>query len=230
MVKLLVNNVNMNVKNLDGLTAMDIFHLQGPLQNTDIGKILHKAKAKKASDLTSNMTLGGYFSKELLSTYQAGLSPPGGYWQDDYIPPPANNGTTTTNNSTTSLGQGQRAHRAGQMIMTPSDLFYFLIINGLAFHLSVWMILVITLGLPYSKLLSTSTFFLLLAYYASVVATFPTLGSVRFTDGRLLYITLTYISTLAVYYIPLRAFSQHRKLKRRVDTMRGSSLLVTPEN
>ncbi|KAL4346863.1 hypothetical protein GQ457_17G020510 [Hibiscus cannabinus] len=262
MVKLLIKNVKVNVKNFNDLTAMDIFHLQGSLQNTEIGTILHKAKAKKASDLTSNMTLGDYFSKELslidkrdkyfgnssqknsndvrtvilvvailiaTASYQAGLSPPGGYWQDDYIPPSANNGTDNTNSSS-SLGQGQRAHRAGQMIMSPSDLFYFLIVNGLAFHLSVWTILIITIGLPFSGILSTSTSLLLFAYYASVVATFPTQGSESLNDGRILYIILTYISTLAVYLIPLRAFSEHQKLKRRVDTMRGSIVFATPEN
>ncbi|KAK8598983.1 hypothetical protein V6N13_076925 [Hibiscus sabdariffa] len=262
MVKLLVKNVNVNVKNFNDLTAMDIFHLQGSLHNTEIGKILNKAKAKKASDLTSNMTLGDYFSKELslvdkrdkyfgnntqknsndirtvilvvailiaTATYQAGLSPPGGYWQDDYIPPSANNGTNNAN-STTSLGQGQRAHRAGEMIMSPSNLFYFLTLNGLAFYLSVWTILVIIIGLPFSRPLYASTSLLLYAYYVSMEATFPTLGTVSLTVGRYLYVGLTLTSTLAAYLIPRIAFSQHQKLQRRVDTMRGSSVLVCPEN
>lgn len=61
VVKLLIKNV----KNFNGLTAMDIFHLQGTLQNIEIGKILRRAKAKKASDLPSNVTLGDYLSREL---------------------------------------------------------------------------------------------------------------------------------------------------------------------
>ncbi|XP_039046843.1 ankyrin repeat-containing protein BDA1-like [Hibiscus syriacus] len=261
MVKLLVKNVNVNVKNIDGLTAMDIFHLQGSLQNPEIGKILHKAKAKKASDLTSNMTLGDYFSKELTlidkrdkyfgiitgnkhndirsvplvvavliatASYQAGLSPPSGYWQDDYIPP-ANNATNNTN-STTGLGQGQRAHRAGEMIMSPSNLFYFFTLNSLAFHLSVWTILVIIIGLPFSGALYTSTSLLLYAYYASMQATIPTQGSVGLTVGRALYISVTVISTVAAYLTPSVAFSKHQKLQRRVDAMRGSRVVASPEN
>ncbi|KAE8661850.1 Ankyrin repeat family protein [Hibiscus syriacus] len=253
--------VNVNVNNFNGLTAMDVFHLQGSLQNPEIGKILHKAKAKKASDLTSNMTLGDYFSKELTlidkrdkyfgiitgnkhndirsvplvvavliatASYQAGLSPPSGYWQDDYIPP-ANNATNNTN-STTGLGQGQRAHRAGEMIMSPSNLFYFFTLNSLAFHLSVWTILVIIIGLPFSGALYTSTSLLLYAYYASMQATIPTQGSVGLTVGRALYISVTVISTVAAYLTPSVAFSKHQKLQRRVDAMRGSRVVASPEN
>ncbi|MBA0718599.1 hypothetical protein Golax_006339 [Gossypium laxum] len=241
--------------------AMDIFHLQGSLQNTEIGKILHKAKAKKASDLTSNMTLGDYLSKELTlidkrdkyfginiqnnpndirtvilvvailiatATFQAGLSPPAGYWQDDYKPP-ANNGTTN-NTHNSSLGDGQRQRRAGQMIMSPADLFYFLAVNGSAFYLSVWTILVIIIGLPFSRAVYTSTWLLLQAYYSSMTATFPTEGSVALTVGRFLFITFTVISTSVAYIIPWRAFCNHQKLKRRVDTMRGSRVLTRPEN
>lgn len=261
VVKLLVKNASVNVKNFNDLTAMDIFHLQGSLQNTEIGKILHKAKAKKASDLTSNMTLGDYLSKELTlidkrdkyfginiqnnpndirtvilvvailiatATYQAGLSPPGGFWQDDYKPP-ANNGTTN-NTHDSSLGDGQRQRRAGQMMMSPGDLFYFLAVNGSAFYLSVWTILVIIIGLPFSRAVYTSTCLLLYAYCSSKTGTFPTQGSVALTVGKALYITFTVISTGAAYIIPWTAFCKHQKLKRQVDTMRGSRVLPLPEN
>ncbi|KAK8598981.1 hypothetical protein V6N13_076923 [Hibiscus sabdariffa] len=201
MVKLLVKNVNVNVKNLNGLTAMDIFHLQGSLQNTEIGTIA-------------------------TTTYEAGLSPPGGYWQDDYKPPAANNDTIT------SLGQEQeqRPHRAGQMIMSPTNLFYFLTFNGLAFYLSVWTILVTIIGLTFSGAVYTSTSLLLYAYYASMVATFPTQGSEGLIAARALYIALTLASTLAAYLIPWMTFPKHRNLKRRVDTMRGSKVLASSEN
>ncbi|XWS49170.1 hypothetical protein CRYUN_Cryun13aG0140800 [Craigia yunnanensis] len=63
VVKLLIKNVNVNVKNFNSFTAMDIFHLQGTMQNLEIGKILRRDKAKKASDLPSNVTLGDYFSR-----------------------------------------------------------------------------------------------------------------------------------------------------------------------
>ncbi|PPD75239.1 hypothetical protein GOBAR_DD27833 [Gossypium barbadense] len=68
------------------------------------------------------------------------------------------------------------------------------------------------------------------AYYSSMTATFPTQGSVALTVGRFLYITFTVISAGVAYMIPRRAFCNHQKLKRRVDTMRGSSVLTRPEN
>ncbi|EOY24187.1 Ankyrin repeat family protein, putative [Theobroma cacao] len=242
VVKLLIKNV----KNFNGLTAMDIFHLQGTLQNIEIGKILRRAKAKKASDLPSNVTLGDYLSRELTliekrdkyfginsqkspsdvrsvvlvvailiatATYQAGLSPPGGYRQDDYNPS-ANNGS---NNSNTSLGQGQRQHRAGQIIMGPRNLFYFFTLNSCAFYFCVWTILVVIIGLPYSITLSTSTSLLLCAYYSALDSTFPTQqSSTAFIVARALYVSLIYISAALVYSIPLAAYRKYEKLKRRV--------------
>ncbi|WRX18327.1 hypothetical protein QQP08_010814 [Theobroma cacao] len=65
VVKLLIKNDSVNVKNFNGLTAMDIFHLQGTMQNVEIGTILRRSKAKQASDLPSNVTLGDYLSREL---------------------------------------------------------------------------------------------------------------------------------------------------------------------
>ncbi|XVF10922.1 hypothetical protein REPUB_Repub07fG0225200 [Reevesia pubescens] len=42
VVKLLIKNVNLNVKNINGLTPMDIFHLQGTMQNIEIGTVTYE--------------------------------------------------------------------------------------------------------------------------------------------------------------------------------------------
>ncbi|OMP07598.1 hypothetical protein COLO4_07197 [Corchorus olitorius] len=69
------------------------------------------------------------------ATYQSGISPPGGYWQDDYNPP-ANN-----------TNKGQKPHEAGTMIMSPSRIYFFFTLNSIAFYASVSTILIIIMGL-----------------------------------------------------------------------------------
>ncbi|XVF51857.1 hypothetical protein PTKIN_Ptkin04bG0217600 [Pterospermum kingtungense] len=261
VLKLLIKKVNVNVKNLNGLTAMDILDLQGTMQNIEIGKILRRGKAKNASELPSTVTLGDYFSRKLsliekrdkyfginsqkdpsdlrgvvivvailiaTATYQAGLTPPGGYWQDDYNPPPANN---STNNTDTGYGQEKKPHKAGQIIMGPQYLFYFFTLNICAFYLSVWTILVIIIDLPYSPILCTCINFLLLSYSSSLDSTFPwQRSSTTLTVVvRALYISLTYLSAIVAYSIPWGVFSKHQKLKRRVDTIRGNKVVAYAE-
>ncbi|KAE8683966.1 2-dehydro-3-deoxyphosphoheptonate aldolase/ 3-deoxy-d-arabino-heptulosonate 7-phosphate synthetase [Hibiscus syriacus] len=170
-VKTLIKNANVNVKNLDD-------HLRELTLIDKRDKYFGFNTQNKHNDIRTVVLVVAILIAT--ASYQAGLSPPVGYWQDDYKAQ-ANNGSN--NGNSTSLEQGQRAHRAGQMMMNPSDLVSFFILNGLAFYLSVWTILVIIIGLPLSGALYTSTSLLLYGYYASMEATFPTEGSVGLTVG-----------------------------------------------
>ncbi|KAL5750815.1 hypothetical protein ACOSP7_025418 [Xanthoceras sorbifolium] len=243
VMKSLIKYVNVNAENMRGLTAMDVFRLQGYSLNREVGKILRRAKAKRASKLAgSTVTLAHYFSRDLslierrdkylgifgqsqnqslgdvrsvvlvvailiaTATYQAGLSPPGGYWQDNSDPP---------SNNTTSSG----VHQAGQMIMGPSFLLYFFSLNTTAFYASIGIILILMTGLPYSKILYVSISFLLYAYYASVTSTFPSQGNM-YRWPNLVFTVLTYVFAVIVHLIPSVSSSRHEKLKRRVDNLK----------
>ncbi|KAK3189305.1 hypothetical protein Dsin_028866 [Dipteronia sinensis] len=238
IVKLLIGTVNVNAKNLNGLTAMDMFNLMGDSRDNKVGKILHRAKAKPSSKVAYPTSLAQFFFRDLTliekrdkyfgvsgqnqkksadyirnivlvvavliatATYQAGLSPPGGYWQDDHFnvqPSMIINDTTTSD-----VNQWQQEpHRARQMIMTPKFLFYFFTLNSLAFFASVWMILVLIPGLPHTKILSISTSFLLYAYYASIASTLPEHYSPVSTVLGALFMFLTPICIVMVFLSPL---------------------------
>ncbi|KAH7571131.1 hypothetical protein ACOSP7_019771 [Xanthoceras sorbifolium] len=251
VMKLLMGTVNVNAKNFSGQTAMDIFHLQGDSQDSKVGKILHRVKAKKSSQLSgSSTTLAGYFIRDLTliekrdkyfgiigqnqeksmdgirnivlvvavliatATYQAGLSPPGGYWQDDFNP-------QANNSATASVGpRHQVPHRAGQMIMGPFNLFNFFTLNSAAFYASVWTILILITGLPYAAILSTSTCFLLCAYFASLSATFPSQDNPAYKIVRTIYMNFTYVFLSIVYIIPVVSSNRLEILKRRVDNLK----------
>nr|VDD39804.1 unnamed protein product [Brassica oleracea] len=165
VMKLLRNTVNVKAKNLDGKTAMDILE-------TDKSPIFPKAttlfrSAKERLLFGPSMSLAGYLSREpstiegknkllglnnlsktkhgsrestdfrnailvvavliVTATYQAGLSPPGGYWEDD------------------SPNDG---HTAGQMTMSFNLALFFYILNGVAFFSSLYVIMVLIIGLP----------------------------------------------------------------------------------
>ncbi|KAK0575166.1 hypothetical protein LWI29_034885 [Acer saccharum] len=255
VVKLLIGAVNVNAKNFNGLTAMDMFNLMGDSRDNNVGKILHRAKAKPSSQVSASPTsLAQFFFRDLTliekrdkyfgvsgrnqkksaddirnivlvvavliatATYQAGLSPPGGYWQDDFNVQPSMiiNDTTTSN-----VNQWQQEpHRAGQMIMTPRFIFYFFTLNSLAFFASVWMILVLIAGLPYTKILSISTSFLLYAYYASIAFTLPEHYSLVSRVLSVLFMYLTPICIVMVFLSPLVSSSRLEVLKHRVDNLK----------
>ena len=191
VMKLLRNTVNVKAKNLDGKTAMDILE-------TDKSPIFPKAtrllrRTKERLLFGPSMSLAGYLSREpstiegknkllglnnlsktkhgsrestdfrnailvvavliVTATYQAGLSPPGGYWEDD------------------SPNDG---HTAGQMTMSFNLALFFYIFNGFAFFSSLYVIIILIIGLPMWMVLYSSIAALGMANYASFSNTFPT--------------------------------------------------------
>ncbi|KAJ0104628.1 hypothetical protein Patl1_19406 [Pistacia atlantica] len=133
------------------------------------------------------------------ATYQAALSPPGGYWQDDSHGqcghPPANN--TVISNTTTTNNIDQ--HCAGQMILgSPFHAFFFLF-NSVAFSISVCNIIILISGLPFSRSIALSTTLIVFAYLSAMLATSPPDGYVEW----IFFTCLMLASTLVAYSIPL---------------------------
>ncbi|KAG2263924.1 hypothetical protein Bca52824_071003 [Brassica carinata] len=234
VMKLLLNTVNVKAKNLDGKTAMDIVE-------TDKSPIFPKAtrllrSAKERLLFGPSMTLAGYLSREpstiegknkllglnnlsktkqgsrestdfrnailvvavliVTATYQAGLSPPGGYWEDD------------------SPNDG---HTAGQMTMSFNLALFFYILNGVAFFSSLYVIMVLIIGLPMWMVLYGSTAALGMANYASYRYTFPHLdgsfGNIALALVWFAYPVIT--GTLLLRYF--MAFISNKRRRQGVD-------------
>ncbi|XP_044476964.1 ankyrin repeat-containing protein BDA1-like isoform X2 [Mangifera indica] len=86
------------------------------------------------------------------ATYQAPLSPPGGFWQDDGNPQPTANNATISNISTTTTVSSTKPseHLAGEMIMESSAQLILLTANSFAFFTSMCLIHTLLAGLPFS--------------------------------------------------------------------------------
>ncbi|KAI4338438.1 hypothetical protein MLD38_023498 [Melastoma candidum] len=244
VVKLLIKQVNVNSRNFDSHTPLDMYYLDNQhSQNKQIEKLLCSAGGKTSSNIpksSSSMTLSRYLSRNLsfierrdkylgirtnyswgselrneilvvailtaTATYQASLSPPGGYWQDNYDPP---------TNST--QGRYLKPHRAGEMVMEGPNLFYFLSFNTVAFFTSICTILILIVGLPCARMLMVSVCFLLMTYYASLRNNFPSEAYklAGFSLGLAMY-----VMALLVFMFPVVAFKRHEWLKDHIDSPR----------
>ncbi|XP_044477588.1 ankyrin repeat-containing protein BDA1-like [Mangifera indica] len=141
------------------------------------------------------------------ATYQAALSPPGGYWQDDgNLQPAANN--TGISNSTCSQEHSEQ-HAAGEMILGSQEQLLFFTFNSLAFFTSVCFISTLVTGLPFYRIIITMTSWMVFSYYFSIRETF------NHTEcGFLGYLFIFFLpaSFLAINYIPFFLDHQHSKL------------------
>lgn len=235
-MKLLRGIVKVKAKNLDGKTAMDILqNHQSPLF-PKTSKLLRKVKEKLLYG--STMTLAGYLSKKpsfiekqntllglsnlsktetkqtsdfrnailvvavliVTATYQAGLSPPGGFWQDDSPNPGDDN-----------------SHIAGQMTLSFYNALVFYILNGIAFFSSLYVIIILIVGLPMWTVLYGSTAALGIANFASFSNIFPNPDS---SAGYIILFLFVFAYPVLTGYIvasPFIQFFVHKRCRHRVD-------------
>ncbi|XP_010532329.1 PREDICTED: uncharacterized protein LOC104808351 [Tarenaya hassleriana] len=164
----------------------------------------NKQGSRNTSDLRSSVLVVVILI--VTTTYQATISPPGGYWQDS---------TTVFNNNTVP----EEHHKAGEMIIDPFNAVLFYGFNGIAFFLSIRVIMILIIGLPMWKTIYGSIVVLGVASFASLYTTFP------FTDAYRLdmnlpgfIIILRYpIVTGFIVFVPYVAFVRNERRRRQVD-------------
>ncbi|KAF8031646.1 hypothetical protein BT93_D0761 [Corymbia citriodora subsp. variegata] len=144
IIKLLIKYADVNAKNFLGMTALEIFQLN-PSGSPDVAERFHH-EGRRARCYTPTLSLSQYFGREqtdheefanffnvqdesnreiivvvsifiATATYQAALTPPGGYWQDSS----SNSTVMAVNSSSIALG---KSHQAGNIIMSGASLFF----------------------------------------------------------------------------------------------------------
>ncbi|KAF8369267.1 hypothetical protein HHK36_032724 [Tetracentron sinense] len=113
------------------------------------------------------------------ATFQTGVNPPGGVWQDDFHPG-YNNVSNTNTTTTTIFSPREMSHKAGTAIMSTNfDLFIiFTFCNVFGFLISVTMIFIFTTGLPFSNFVRLALAFMGLTYVLSLMTIIPDAGYV----------------------------------------------------
>ncbi|CDP13438.1 unnamed protein product [Coffea canephora] len=144
---LLVNaGVEVNIKNANGKTALDLLFGQGVTKSSEISSCLQEAGAMKAKEIRSpiddrKLKQLEWFEKSreaimvvaiLIATmaFQAGISPPGGVWQADLL-------------------EGPNPHTIGEAVMAQKHpKYYWLLIraNTIAFVSSLSTIILLIRG------------------------------------------------------------------------------------
>ncbi|KAF8032728.1 hypothetical protein BT93_D1595 [Corymbia citriodora subsp. variegata] len=136
------------------------------------------------------------------ATYQAALSPPGGYWQDNSDP------------VTNSTSIAEKPHVAGNMILQGSKVYFFTVLNSLAFYSSIGTIWATAMGLlPDTFIVYLSVLILGLTFFVSIIVEFPKANGFAETLIWAFYEILL----VAVLLLPILVWFSHKTIQNRVD-------------
>ncbi|KAF8038380.1 hypothetical protein BT93_B1038 [Corymbia citriodora subsp. variegata] len=149
------------------------------------------------------------------ASYQAGLSPPGGYWGDNSSNPPANSTVVAANSSDVAV---EKPHKAGDLIMSGKYLYEFTVFNSFVFMASI--ITIWSHAIP--QLPHTFPVYLLvatvgMAYFGTATIAFPKSDKVAALRIEAFYM----IFLTAVLWAPLFLWAKdyQYKLRLRADAI-----------
>ncbi|KAL3742362.1 hypothetical protein ACJRO7_017784 [Eucalyptus globulus] len=231
IIKLLIEHVEVYGKNIHKKTPWDIFQ-ENRWDNHEIEK---KLRPKKCFTRKAR-TLSEFFKMELTSlekyefffgfgdetardiillvstliataTYQAALSPPGGYWQDSY--PPLNPSAANSN-----AGGTENLHQAGNIIMNGWNLYFFSVVNSMAFFASIGAIWASAIPLlPRTNMVCIAMVILGTAFSYSLVSQFPKTEEGPANLLRGFYVSLV----VAGLVVPVVVWRLHAGIIKRID-------------
>ncbi|KAF8031673.1 hypothetical protein BT93_D0784 [Corymbia citriodora subsp. variegata] len=237
IIKLLVKYADVNAKNFESKTALEIFK-ESPSGSPDVAKRFHD-EGHQARHYTPTLSLSQYFGREqkhsekwarffnvqdksnrdmiivvsiliATATYQAALTPPGGYWQDSS----SNSTFVTANSSSIAIG---KPHEAGGIILSGKRLIVYSIYNSVAFLASIATFLAAALRLERSTFMVCFNVELFcFAFLISITTQIPETDMAA-QDALML---LLWFSLPAILSFPIYAMYKTLKLasvRRRVD-------------
>ncbi|KAL3742350.1 hypothetical protein ACJRO7_017770 [Eucalyptus globulus] len=216
--KMLIENIKVNVKKKK---AMEIFQslvkllrCAGPPTH---GLSLSKLLSKKLTiferftllfvvrDESARNIVFGVAALIATATYQAALSPPGGYWGDNSPNHPAKSTVVTANSSAIPV---EKPHEAGNTILTGSKLYWFMVLNSTVFMASliaIWITAIPLLPRALSAYLLTTL--VGIAYFATLMIEFQKHDKV--VGGRIGAIYLSFLLLVVVVTLVL-SWTYHR--------------------
>lgn len=240
IIKLLIGYVQVNTKNLQNETALEIFQSN---QCDDVYLTMRLCWERCLARLfTRNISLSRFLSREVTfpemfifqsdfqdesirslilivatliatATYQAALSPPGGYWQDNSSNTPANSTVVAAKSSGIAV---EKPHKAGEIILNGSNLYQFTGLNSSVFMMSIVVICYASAPLlPRSIPVYTLTICFCVAYIFSLITAFPR------TDVHAgYYTTAIFLSLLlAVLATPVIGWFTYSRFLRGTDAL-----------